>query len=328
MLSHPDCASNGKSSRFAHERRSEDILRETDPLSVYLHQISKYPLLTAEQEKILSAKLDALKEAVYEADEILEKDPLDEIARVRRIALLQELNATREKLIVANLRLVVSIARGYQQRGINLLDLIDEGNIGLIEAVNRFDYLRGYRFSTYASWWIRQAIIKCLVDQSRVIRLPIHMLNTIRRCYAAAKDLVQELGRDPSFSEVAEKSGISRRKVESAMQFALGTSSLDSSLDEERNSNIVDTVSGDKTLDPFSQAFTATLKELLCYVMCSLSQREQIVLQMRYGLNGEGPRTLEETGNALGITRERVRQIQEQAMEKIKRRQELSDCTK
>lgn len=328
MWSHPDYASNGKSSRLVQEHRSKDTLREADPLSVYLNQISKYPLLTAEQEKTLGAKLDELKKAVHETDEIIVNNPFDENAKLRHAALLPEISATREKLIAANLRLVVSVARGYQQRGINLLDLIDEGNIGLIEAVNRFDYQRGYRFSTYASWWIRQAIIKCLVDQSRVIRLPIHMLNTIRRCYAAAKELVQELGRDPSFSEVAEKSGISRRKVESAMQFAIGASSLDSSLDEEKNSTLVDNVRDEKTLDPFSQAFTATLQDLLRYIMCSLSQREQIVLQMRYGLNGEGPRTLEETGKALGITRERVRQIQEQAMEKIKKRQELSDCTK
>jgi RNA polymerase primary sigma factor len=309
MSDHVDCDTEGNSRRPTRKNPGEEPTGELDPLSLYLRQISKYPLLDAEQEKELGAKLDALVASMQNPD----------------AELAEELRTTRELLITSNLRLVVSIAKGYQMRGVNLLDLIDEGNIGLIEAVNRFDYRRGYRFSTYASWWIRQAIIKCLVDQSRIIRLPIHMLNTIRRCYASAKDLVQELGRDPNTAELAEKSGISQSKVSSAMRFAQGTSSLDLTMDEEKNGSLADSVKDEKTPDPFSQAFAATMQELLRYVMHSLSEREQIVLQLRYGLNGEGPKTLEETGRALGITRERVRQIQEQALEKIKQRQELSD---
>jgi RNA polymerase primary sigma factor len=309
MSDHVDCDTEGNSRRPTRKNPGEEPTGELDPLSLYLRQISKYPLLDAEQEKELGAKLDALVTSTQNPD----------------AELAEELRTTRELLITSNLRLVVSIAKGYQMRGVNLLDLIDEGNIGLIEAVNRFDYRRGYRFSTYASWWIRQAIIKCLVDQSRIIRLPIHMLNTIRRCYASAKDLVQELGRDPNTAELAEKSGISQSKVSSAMRFAQGTSSLDLTMDEEKNGSLADSVKDEKTPDPFSQAFAATMQELLRYVMHSLSEREQIVLQLRYGLNGEGPKTLEETGRALGITRERVRQIQEQALEKIKQRQELSD---
>jgi len=300
---------------------------EFDPLSLYLRQIAQYPLLNAEKEKELGARVDELLISMQNLDIELAKDALDESLAGKRVRVAEQLRATRESLITSNLRLVVSIAKGYQLRGVNLLDLIDEGNIGLIEAVNRFDYRRGYRFSTYASWWIRQAIIKCLVDQSRIIRLPIHMLNTIRRCYASAKELVQELGRDPNTAEVAEKSGISESKVASAMQFAQGTSSLDLTLDEEKNGSLADSVRDEKAPDPFSEAFAATMQELLRYVMHSLSQREQVVLQLRYGLNGEGPKTLEETGRALGITRERVRQIQEQALEKIKQRQELSDCS-
>ncbi|HBE46889.1 MAG TPA: RNA polymerase subunit sigma-70 [Spirochaetaceae bacterium] len=307
-------------------RKNEDSMVDLDPLSLYLRQISKYPLLDASREKEIGAHLADLGAQLTQIDlAIAEKPDNAELERERnRIA--ADIRATRELLITSNLRLVVSIAKGYQMRGVNLLDLIDEGNIGLIEAISRFDYKRGYRFSTYASWWIRQAIIKCLVDQSRVIRLPIHMLNTIRRCYASAKQLVQELGRDPNMLELAEKMGIPQNKVESAMQLAQGTSSLDAGLDEERNGSIGDSVKDEKAPDPFNQAFAATIRELLRYVMCSLSEREQIVLQLRYGLNGEGPKTLEETGHALGITRERVRQIQEQALEKIKQRQELSDC--
>jgi RNA polymerase primary sigma factor len=325
MSDQVDCNTEGNSRRPTRKNSGEGLKGELDPLSLYLRQISKYPLLDAEQEKVLGAKLSELTSSLQQCDAALAENPHDHLLAENRTRIAEELRTTRELLITSNLRLVVSIAKGYQMRGVNLLDLIDEGNIGLIEAVNRFDYRRGYRFSTYASWWIRQAIIKCLVDQSRIIRLPIHMLNTIRRCYASAKELVQELGRDPNEAEVAEKSGIPQSKVTSAMQLAQGTSSLDLSIDEEKNGSLAESVRDENSPDPFSHAFAATMQELLRYVMRSLSEREQIVLQLRYGLNGEGPKTLEETGRALGITRERVRQIQEQALEKIKQRQELAD---
>ncbi len=326
MSEKADWSTGSSASRPVKNSLGEDDLNEIDPLSLYLHQISKYALLSADQERELGAKLDGLNLKIKEINALLLKDAQNTQLKNELDKVRSEQRGTRELLITSNLRLVVSIAKGYQMRGVNLLDLIDEGNIGLIEAVNRFDYRRGYRFSTYASWWIRQAIIKCLVDQSRVIRLPIHMLNTIRRCYVSAKQLVQELGRDPNSSEVAEKAGMTKSKVESAMQFAVGASSLDMSPEEDKGGSLIDSIRDEKSLDPFSHAFTVTMQELLKYIMCSLSEREQIVLQLRYGLNGEGPKTLEETGRALGITRERVRQIQEQALEKIKQRQELSDC--
>ena len=325
MSDRVDCNIKSISRPPTRKHAGEGLKRELDPLSLYLRQISEYSLLDAEQEKALGAKLSELISIMQQSDAALAENPHDQLLAENRTRVAEELRTTRELLITSNLRLVVSIAKGYQMRGVNLLDLIDEGNIGLIEAVNRFDYRRGYRFSTYASWWIRQAIIKCLVDQSRVIRLPTHMLNAIRRCYASAKDLVQELGRDPNTTEIAEKSGISRSKVSSAMLLAQGTSSLDLCVDEKKNASLAESVRDESTPDPFSQAFAATMQELLCYVMLSLSEREQIVLQLRYGLSGESPKTLEETGRALGITRERVRQIQEQALEKIKQRQELAD---
>jgi len=325
MSNKADWSTGSSASRPVKNGLNEDSFNEIDPLSLYLRQISKYALLTADEERELGAKLDGLNLEISEMRALLLEDPQNTQLKIELAKLSAEQRDARESLIASNLRLVVSIAKGYQMRGVNLLDLIDEGNIGLIEAVNRFDYRRGYRFSTYASWWIRQAIIKCLVDQSRVIRLPIHMLNTIRRCYASAKQLVQELGRDPNSAEVAEKAGMTKSKVESALQFAVGTSSLDMSLEEDKGGSLVDSVRDEKSPDPFSHAFTVTMHELLRYIMRSLSEREQIVLQLRYGLNGEGPKTLEETGRALGITRERVRQIQEQALEKIKQREELSD---
>ncbi len=305
---------------------AEDQVSEQDPLSLYLKQISRYPLLDATEERNIASRISELMSRLDDLKQRLATSPNDKALADEYRSVSEQAHSARETLITSNLRLVVSIAKGYQMRGVNLLDLIDEGNIGLIEAASRFDYRRGYRFSTYASWWIRQAIIKCLVDQSRVIRLPIHMLNTIRRCYASARQLVQELGRDPNITELSEHSGIAKDKVESALQLAQGTSSLDTSLDEDKAGTVADSISDDKTLDPFIFAFNTTLRELLREVMCSLSQREQTVLQLRYGLNGEQPKTLEETGRILGITRERVRQIQEQALEKIRRNEELKEC--
>ena len=275
-----DCNKEGKSGRPT-KNLNEEMMDEIDPLTLYLRQISRYPLLSAQDEKDLGTKLDELTQCIADTKAKLANEPSNEnLSNTFRRA-TEELRITREALITSNLRLVVSIAKGYQLRGVNLLDLIDEGNIGLLEAVNRFDYRRGYRFSTYASWWIRQAIIKCLVDQSRIIRLPIHMLNTIRRCYASTKELMQELGRDPNLAEVSQKSGISKEKVTSALRFAQGPSSLDLTLDEDKNGSLADNIRDEKAPEPFNEAFAVTMQELLRYVMRSLSDREQIVLQLR-----------------------------------------------
>jgi RNA polymerase primary sigma factor len=303
----------------------EKAEQESDPISLYLRQIARFPLLNAQQEQEIGSRLEELSLFLKYCDREIANDPQNTALLEMKRDTLEKIRASKEVLITSNLRLVVSIAKGYRMRGVSLLDLIDEGNIGLIEAVNRFDYRKGYRFSTYASWWIRQAIIKCLMDQSRMIRLPIHMLNTIRRCYVSAKGLVQELGRNPNSIEIAEKSGIALSKVESALKLALGTSSLDVCTEENQNVSLANNLKDENAPDPYSEAFLVTLRELLSYIMCSLSEREQTVLELRYGLNGEAPKTLEETGLALGITRERVRQIQERALEKMRNRQEFSD---
>jgi RNA polymerase primary sigma factor len=305
---------------------------EKDPLSYYLLQISRFRLLSASEEyalgkeiQDLANRLEAIRASIGErsvAGDALPDSHLDE----ERELVEHQYTEAKQKMVRSNLRLVVSIAKGYQHRGLGLLDLIDEGNIGLLEAVARFDYLRGYRFSTYATWWIRQAIIKSLADQGRVIRIPVHMLNTIRKCYYASKQLTQELGRAPEVDELAERLDMPRQKLLKVMEFSQSTASLDSAIDDENSASLSDVIRDDSGLDPYTEAFSTTMKELLDCVMEGLSERENTILKLRYGLSGESIHTLEETGRTLGITRERVRQIQERALEKLRQRKELSEC--
>jgi RNA polymerase primary sigma factor len=289
--------------------------KETDPLALYLKQISKYPLLSAEDEQRIGERIQNLRAQVFGGEP---EGPERDAAQV-------ELVDVKNRMISSNLRLVVSIAKNYQHRGLSLLDLIDEGNIGLIEAVDRFDYMRGCRFSTYGTWWIRQAIIKSLADKGRVIRIPIHMLNTIKKCYFVAKQLTQELGRDPRPEELAEKLGMDSRKVKEIMKLSQETASLDTTVDEDNVTHLSDLIKDENTIEPFEEVFSMTLQDTLADVLQNLSQREITIIKLRYGLNGEGPRTLEETGKLLGITRERVRQIQEKAIQKLKELKELAE---
>jgi RNA polymerase primary sigma factor len=300
--------------------------KETDPLALYLKQISRYALLTAEEEISIGQKIQGARAQVKEIDEAKLASSLSEDCWRRDRAKWElELVTTKNRMISSNLRLVVSIAKNYQHRGLSLLDLIDEGNIGLIEAVERFDYTRGCRFSTYGTWWIRQAIIKSLADKGRVIRIPIHMLNTIKKCYFVAKQLTQELGRDPNPEELAEKLGMDAKKVKEIMKLSQETASLDTTVDEDNVTHLSDLIKDENVTEPFEEVFSMTLQDTLGDVLKNLSQREITIIQLRYGLNGEGPRTLEETGKLLGITRERVRQIQEKAIQKLKELQELSE---
>ena len=294
--------------------------RETDPLALYLKQISRYPLLTAEEELQIGERIVNARARVEDFDrQDGERDPKE------RERLATELVNHKNRMISSNLRLVVSIAKNYQHRGLSLLDLIDEGNIGLIEAVERFDYTRGCRFSTYGTWWIRQAIIKSLADKGRVIRIPIHMLNTIKKCYFVAKQLTQELGRDPLPEELADKLGMEAKRVKEIMRLSQETASLDTTVDDDNVTHLSDLIKDETVAEPFEEVFSLTLQDTLGDVLKNLSQREITIIQLRYGLNGEGPRTLEETGKYLGITRERVRQIQEKAIQKLKDLRELSE---
>jgi RNA polymerase primary sigma factor len=291
---------------------------ESDPLALYLRQISRFPLLNVAQEQEIGENIQVAKAEMRALLEGRDTSNLpEELAgpvRQKEIKLL----ALKNSMINANLRLVVSIAKKYQHRGLSLLDLIDEGNIGLIEAVERFDYTKGCRFSTYGTWWIRQAIIKSLADKGRVIRIPIHMLNTIKKCYFVAKHLTQELGRDPSNVELAEYMNISEEKIKEIIKISQDTASLDGTVDEDSITRLSDLIRDESIAEPFENVFTLTLQDTLGAVLQQLSEREMRILQLRFGLGGEGPLTLEETGKMLGITRERVRQIQEKAITKLR----------
>lgn len=291
---------------------------ETDPLALYLKQISRFPLLNVGQEQEIGEKIQTVK---GEMKLLLEGLDIQSIPEELRYPLRQKeklLLGLKNRMINANLRLVVSIAKKYQHRGLSLLDLIDEGNIGLIEAVDRFDYTKGCRFSTYGTWWIRQAIIKSLADKGRVIRIPIHMLNTIKKCYFVAKHLTQELGRDPSAEELADYMNLSEDKIKEILKISQETASLDGTVDEESVTRLSDLIRDENVAEPFEDVFSLTLQDTLSSVLQQLSEREMRILQLRFGLAGEGPLTLEETGKMLGITRERVRQIQEKAITKLR----------
>ncbi len=303
--------------RSATARYSYD--EESDPLSYYLQQISAYPLLTGDQEQEIGERISNLRAEIRDLDGAYEEGSLPEGEYEKAKRYLEEaLRLQKNRMITANLRLVVAIAKKYQHRGLGLLDLIDEGNIGLIEAVERFDYKRGCRFSTYGTWWIRQAIVKALADKGRVIRIPVHMLNTIKKCYFVAKQLAQDLGRDPTSAEVSAYLNLPAERVEEIMSLTQETTSLDLTIDEENATRLADMIEDSKSTQPFESVFHLTLQDTLDEVLRQLSDREMRIIQLRFGLGGEGPFTLEETGQYLGITRERVRQIQDKAMKKLR----------
>ena len=315
--------------RLAKRRRSHGgrarQFRESDPLTLYFKQISKYPLLTAHDEQAIGEQIARSRTKIKELDREYKGRESEAAYPEERKKLEAELLTFKNRMVHSNLRLVVSIAKNYQHRGLSLLDLIDEGNIGLLEAVERFDYTRGCRFSTYGTWWIRQAIIKSIADKGRVIRIPIHMLNTIKKCYFVAKQLTQDLGRDPSEEELSDHMGLPVSKVKEIVKFSQETTSLDTIVDDGNATRLADLIKDENIEEPFELVFSMTLQDNLDRILSCLSEREIKIIQLRFGLDGEMPLTLEETGRILGITRERVRQIQERATFKLRNLQAIND---
>jgi RNA polymerase primary sigma factor len=330
LLSHPARETQWPVRRSQKQRQARDthktkVLKEADPLGLYFKQISKYPLLTVQEEQVIGEGIVRLRKQIADLDASYENKRRGVTYQTKHTALENSLLEYKNRMIKSNLRLVVSIAKNYQHRGLSLLDLIDEGNIGLIEAVERFDYTRGCRFSTYGTWWIRQAIIKSIADKGRVIRIPIHMLNTIKKCYFAAKQLTQDLGRDPSNEELSEQLGLPVSKVKEIVKLSQETTSLDTIVDKGNLTRLADLIKDENLTEPFEAVFSMTIQDTIGDILSSLSEREMKIIQLRFGLTGEGPLTLEETGKLLGITRERVRQIQEKATYKLRGLRELCE---
>ena len=263
-----------------------------DPVRMYLKEIGKVPLLTAEEEVEIAKKLES--------------------------GTPEEKEEAKRKLSEANLRLVVSIAKRYVGRGMLFLDLIQEGNLGLIKAVEKFDYRKGFKFSTYATWWIRQAITRAIADQARTIRIPVHMVETINKLIRVSRQLLQEYGREPTPEEIAKEMNISEAKVREIIKIAQEPVSLETPIGEEEDSHLGDFIPDDDAPAPAEAASFALMKEQLLEVLDTLTPREEKVLRLRFGLDDGHQRTLEEVGREFNVTRERIRQIEAKALRKLR----------
>ena len=298
-----------------------------DPVRMYLKEIGKVPLLSADEEIVLAKKMelgDAAAHRLPEAEEELEKTN----GKKKKAALEKEIEELTEvynegedakkKLAEANLRLVVSIAKRYVGRGMLFLDLIQEGNLGLIKAVEKFDYTKGYKFSTYATWWIRQAITRAIADQARTIRIPVHMVETINKLIRVSRQLLQELGREPIPEEIAAQMDLPVERVREILKISQEPVSLETPIGEEEDSHLGDFIQDDNVPVPADAAAFTLLKEQLVEVLGTLTEREQKVLRLRFGLDDGRARTLEEVGKEFNVTRERIRQIEAKALRKLR----------
>lgn len=298
-----------------------------DPVRMYLKEIGKVPLLSADEEIELAQKMEAgsvavekiplLKERLAETGDEQEKEEIQ--AEIKALQLdVDRGSDAKKRLAEANLRLVVSIAKRYVGRGMLFLDLIQEGNLGLIKAVEKLDYRKGYKFSTYATWWIRQAITRAIADQARTIRIPVHMVETINKLIRVSRQLLQELGREPTPEEIAEEMKMPVERVREILKISQEPVSLETPIGEEEDSHLGDFIKDDNVPVPADAATFTLLKEQLEEVLGTLTEREQKVLTLRFGLEDGRARTLEEVGKEFNVTRERIRQIEAKALRKLR----------
>ena len=286
----------------------------SDLVRIYLREIGRVPLLTAEDEVELAKTIEA---GLFAEEKLTGGFPMLGAVHGDLVLLVGEGVRAKQRLIEANLRLVVSIAKRYIGRGLVFLDLIQEGNLGLIRAVEKFDYTRGYKFSTYATWWIRQAITRAIADQARTIRVPVHMVETINKLARVQRQLHQELGREASTDEIAAEMGLEPERVAEIQRIAQEPVSLQSPIGEEE-SDLGDFIEDADAVVPIEAAAFIMLQDQLERVLCELAEREQRIIQLRFGLTDGHPRTLEEVGREFGVTRERIRQIESKTLAKLR----------
>jgi RNA polymerase primary sigma factor len=296
-----------------------------DPVRMYLKEIGKVPLLTGEQEVTLAQRIEA---GLNAAERIEQQPVLSEQERASREAVVVDGVLAKKQLTEANLRLVVSIAKRYVGRGMALLDLIQEGNLGLIRAVEKFDYTKGFKFSTYATWWIRQAITRAIADQARTIRIPVHMVETMNKVVRVQRQMLQELGREPTIDEIAAKVEMTADRVREIQRIGQEPVSLEAPVGEEDDSFLGDFVEDPTAIAPATAAARALLTEAIEEALGELNNRERQVVRLRFGLDDGQVRTLEEVGREFGVTRERIRQIESKTLAKLRhptRSQRLRD---
>ena len=294
---------------------NEELVHVSDPVRMYLQEIGRFPLLTPQQEVELAMQAEA---GTMAEEQLGDGGSLTADERLILERAVRQADRARKRLVEANLRLVVSIAKKYVGRGLVLLDLIQEGNLGLIRAVEKFDYRKGFKFSTYATWWIRQAVTRALADQARTIRVPVHMVETINKLARAQRTLVQVLGRDPTIEEIAEELELDPHKVSELRRIAQDPVSLETPLGEEDDSTLGDFVEDTDAEIPVETAAFHLLQSYLSLTLEALSERERDVLVMRFGLADGKVRTLEEVGDHFNVTRERIRQIETKALAKLR----------
>jgi RNA polymerase primary sigma factor len=318
-------ATKGKTSKKrstrSRNRRADTstVMLTGDPVRMYLKEIGKVDLLTADEEVHLAMKIEAGAEATEKLEAAENGDIELTRAEMRRLMRIEQVGLdAKQQLISANLRLVVSIAKRYVGRGMLFLDLIQEGNLGLIRAVEKFDYTKGFKFSTYATWWIRQAITRAIADQARTIRIPVHMVETINKLVRVQRQLLQDLGRDPTPEEIGKEMDMSADRVREIQKISQEPVSLETPIGEEEDSQLGDFIEDSGAVAPPEAASESMLREQLDQVLDGLADRERKVIKLRFGLEDGHPRTLEEVGREFGVTRERIRQIESKTLAKLR----------
>ncbi len=306
----------------------------SDPVRMYLREIGQVPLLVAQEEVDLAKRIEAgvkAEEQLANLNASGEIDSLDPAEKARLRRTVRDGERAKQELTQANLRLVVSIAKRYLGRGMQILDLIQEGNLGLMRAVEKFDYTKGFKFSTYATWWIRQAITRAIADQARTIRIPVHMVESINKVHRHQRLLIQELEREPTVEELAQKTELTEQRVRDILRISQDPLSLDSPVGDEEDSHLADFIEDQHAIMPADVATANSLSEQIMSALDELSEREKEVVRLRFGLDGDRPQTLEEVGRQFGVTRERIRQIESKTLAKLRhpqRRQKLEDYLK